>query len=289
MFTSIYIPRLSTSVTEYFVREELEKVIGNVYRVDFTPINKKPGFTEIVDYEFRSAFIHFQRHYTNKETIEILKKLERGESHKFYPTCILEYWILLKAKNPIQQTMMNNSQIVENCRYLEAKVEEQQETIKNLEDKLDGIHRVVYELVGGLFNGKTQAGSYHTNVNLLFPDEIIEAKDTGKWSFWPTTRQGDANESKIEKLENKIALLLGEPIDPNVFELDYQDEESVSNETHSSMPGLIKVDDMTVSTNSSIIPVFIDDDDSSVDSNSRQFSSVEKEMEDYLRVINRFI
>lgn len=288
MFTSIYIPRLSTSVTEYFVREELEKVIGNVYRVDFTPINKKPGFTEIVDYEFRSAFIHFQRHYTNKETIEILKKLERGESHKFYPTCILEYWILLKAKNPVQQTMMNNSQIVENCRYLEAKVEEQQETIKNLEDKIDRIQHVVYQLVGGLFNQKTQVDTYNTYVNILFPDEIITvAEDTSKWSFWATTRQGDANEAKIEKLEKKIALLIGEPIDPNVFELDYQDEGTVSSETHSSMPGLIKVDDMTVSTNNSM-PELIDDE-SSIDSNSRQFSSVENEREDYLRLINRFI
>jgi len=44
---SIYIPRMANSTTESHVMEIFHIYkIGDVRRVDFTPLNKKPGFTE---------------------------------------------------------------------------------------------------------------------------------------------------------------------------------------------------------------------------------------------------
>ena len=58
---------------------------------------------------------------------------------------------------------MNVHQIVENGRYLEnllenqsKKIEEQDKTIKELENKFKGIEAVVLQLICGLFNQETQ-------------------------------------------------------------------------------------------------------------------------------------
>ena len=130
---SIYIPRMSLSINEQNVREEFKKFIGEVFRVDFTSVDKKPGFKENFHSGFKSAFIHLTSIYNNTLVNAILGNLNNELSYKFYPQCKNEYWILLKAKNPIPETRMNNAQIVENCRYLENKVEIQEETIKYLQ------------------------------------------------------------------------------------------------------------------------------------------------------------
>jgi len=134
---SIYIPRMSLYITEDIIKEEFSKFIGNVSRVDFTCLDKKPGFNENFNNLFKSAFIHFTYYYTNNYTESILLTLNNENSYKYYPKCKNEYWILLKAKNPILETWMNNSQIVENCRFLQNKIELQEETIESLKEKLE--------------------------------------------------------------------------------------------------------------------------------------------------------
>ena len=59
--TSIYIPRMCVNTTE----EEIAKLfydrrIGFVKRVDFIPIDKKPGFRENLDNIVKACFIHLQ-------------------------------------------------------------------------------------------------------------------------------------------------------------------------------------------------------------------------------------
>jgi hypothetical protein len=134
---SIYIPRMSASTTENEVRDRLHvSKIGEVRRVDFTPIKKKPGFGENVDSVVKSAFVHFNRLYNDRA--ELLENIQIGEKK-----CVLyldaekrSYWMLLKAVNVVPDTMMNNHQIVENCRFLEKKVEEQEQRIQKLESLL---------------------------------------------------------------------------------------------------------------------------------------------------------
>jgi hypothetical protein len=249
------------------VRDEFERVMGRVSRIDFTCINKKPGFGENVDDVVKSAFVHFDSLYDNLKTTGLLINFKNNMSYRFHPTAIDEYWILLKAKNPIPDTLMNNAQIVENCRYLEKKVQDQDETIKKLEEKLEAVHQVVYQLVGGLFNHATQARILDEHVNMMFPNARYhcdkELEDTHKWTHWPTTRQGDECERRIEALEQQIQSMTN--FDPeSVYNFIADDEEQDSqllerkmDRSASTMPELVdgedeEDEDYSVSTHSSM-------------------------------------
>jgi len=254
----LYIPRMSSFVTEVMLEDQLSQLIGKIKRVDFTPINKKLGFTENINDNYKSAFIHF--YYMTPYYQEYFNK---GDPYKLNPNLgSSEFWILLKCKNPVQETMMNNSQIVENCRFLEKKVEEQAKTIKVLEDKVQGIHNVVYNLLGGLFNQETQRATLTNYLRELFPsiEEKIsyENPDTSEWATWPTTRQGDDNERRIFDLEEQMKCVYqndyGEEAIFKLYE-EYSEENTDNNilkdvsstsddeltiSTHSSMPELIE-------------------------------------------------
>ncbi len=157
------------------------KDFGRVSRIDFTTLNKKPGFVEEnITHKYKSAFVHFYFVYENDKNCEIVQTLERGDCVKFYPNCVNEHWIVLKAKNPIQDTLMNKPQIVENCRLLEKRISEQSHKMNSLIDendllsktvecqslaiaelsaeqtdmraKFNDMHRMVHQLLGGLFN-----------------------------------------------------------------------------------------------------------------------------------------
>lgn len=143
---SIYIPRMSLFINENIIKDEFIKSIGEISRVDFTSIDKKPGFNENQNSLYKSAFIHFTNFYNSPYANVILSTINSEKGYKFYPKCKSEYWILLKAKNPISETWMNNAQIVENCRYLEKKLEIQEETIKYLKEKLEIVLEKMYKL-----------------------------------------------------------------------------------------------------------------------------------------------
>ena len=195
---SIYIPRMSASTTENEVRDRLHvSKIGEVRRVDFTPIKKKPGFGENIDSVIKSAFVHFNRFYNDRA--EFLENIQIGENK-----CVLyldaekrSYWILLKAVNVVPDTMMNNHQIVENCRFLEKKVEDQEQRIQKLESLLNCF------LEGGR-------------------------------NPYPSDREDQDTYLQIMKFKNNARFGLNKC---NVTEDD--------NSTHSSMPGLTSVSDLS--------------------------------------------
>jgi hypothetical protein len=215
---SIYIPRLKSNVTEDYIKYVFRSTsVGEVARVDFTPINKKPGFGENVDNVVKSAFVHFS-FFTNISNADPVfgNKVREGNGYKFYLGTVQEgYWLLLPAKNHIQQTMMNNSQIVDNSRYLEAKLEEQEAvltkqtlTIQELQKKLDGVQNVVCQLLVGLFNQSNQREIFETHLSILFSEDRVRSKFedpvNSEWDIYPTTHQGDANEEKIKCLQKKF-------------------------------------------------------------------------------------
>ena len=224
-YTSIYIPRMSTHWTETTIRQVMfDCHIGYVTHVDFTPINKKPGFGENVDSVVMSAFVHFSDpilksdgHYhfrtencpgspNNHVLFWATIETEQPYKMKVGPK---EYWICLKNKNPVQRTLMNIHQVVENGRYLENLVTAQAEEIKNLketierqEKAIDGLQRVVYQLIGGLYCQRNQSDMIHLHLDVLYGREPSDKPV--KSSIWPTTRQGDENRDRIEKLEHFI-------------------------------------------------------------------------------------
>jgi len=228
--TSIYIPRMSVNVTEDQVIMEFDKFrIGQVRRVDFTPIVKRPGFGADVDSVVKSAFVHFRHYYYNELTLEIMRKIIDGESHRIRPACSTnEYWLLLKSTNPIPDTMMNPAQIVENCRILENKVDAQALIIEKLEEKLERVHSVVYQLLGGLYCHETQSDALDGNIDVLFNTKTTpEVPDTSEWGGYPTTRQGDECERRLAVLEEELAVLRLD-VESDELEEENDEEDSLS-------------------------------------------------------------
>jgi len=231
---SIYVPRMSANWTEERIRNTMDmKSFGTVTRVDFVPVNKKPGFVENVDEDVKSAFIHFSdpvlteqgtyrlsddNYYTR--SLAFWSAISNGEAYRL-TVSDHEYWICLKNKNPIQRTLMNIHQVVENGRHLEKIVTEQAEEIKNLketvaelEKKITGVHNVVYQLIGGLYCQRTQKNMIHLHLDVLNsrPHSNEEPLSNHLSGNWPTTRQGDENRKRIEKIEQKLKHI-GEDLD----------------------------------------------------------------------------
>lgn len=212
-----------------------ENRIGSVIYVDFTPINKKPGFGENVDQVVKSAFVHFsdpwfcsdKKYHFQFENIEkntdgfasissasfmrckFWEDIANGKSYKLQISSN-EYWICLKNNNPVQRTMMNIHQLAENGRHLEGLIElqtktiqEQAEKIKTLERKVEEVQEVLYQLFGGLYCQQSQQGIriLHQRVlgGIFAPHIGPLLEDTHKWGFQPTTRQGDDCERRIEE------------------------------------------------------------------------------------------
>jgi hypothetical protein len=204
---TIYIPRILSINTEFDVANIFDNFeIGCVSRVDFTAIGKKPGFKEEEESNMRAAFVHIEYFYNSKLAVEIQEALEQEKEYRLYISDF-NYWMLLKTKTPVKATNMNIHQIVDNCRYLEGIVEKQQKQIEDLTKLLSNIQGEVYQLIGGLYNQTTQAGSIEIHVAHLYNDKIDVENgkvNTSNWSIWPTTRQGDYLEKQVEKIMAKL-------------------------------------------------------------------------------------
>jgi uncharacterized coiled-coil protein SlyX len=205
--------------------------VGNVYRIDFTPLGKKPGFVENLTGTHKSAFVHFTSVFEGHHINTLIRS---GHEYKLFPYRNSdEYWLLKPARSIIQDTMMNNSQIVSNCRALEskvaeqsAKIDEQSATIDELKQDLKGLQTVVQHLVRGLYCQDSQAQCINAHMcSMLESDKPydrsrFENPDTHQWDSWPTTRQGDDSERRIESLERQLKELM--EFNPSLLESENQ-------------------------------------------------------------------
>ena len=212
--TSIYIPRMAAFHNELNIKNIMaEYCIGHISHIDFTPINQKPGFGENVNNVVKSAFIHFIdtssylngfSRVENDEGIvgnfEFWETIASGQPYKLQINQH-EYWLCLVNKNPVQRTMMNIHQVVENGRHLENIVREQDKKIRELEEKLENTHEVVYQLIGGLFNHCEQRDILNLHLDKLFGKKFNNKVNC---NTYPTTRQGDECEQRLNVLEKAI-------------------------------------------------------------------------------------
>lgn len=230
---SIYIPRIAAEHDEDSIRNVMANYkIGAVSHVDFTPINKKPGFGEKVDDVAKSAFVHFSDLIMTPDNQYYYNSIYTRGNVSFWDTVLYtatpyklqvslgEYWLCLKNTKPVQRTMMNIHQVVENGRHLENLIEEQAEKLKAQEEKidelskkLDGVQQVIYQLLGGLFNQTTQSQTLEDHISVLYSEERrkrsrFEDPDYSEWENLPTTRQGDESERRIEVLEKTVREML---------------------------------------------------------------------------------
>ena len=90
------------------------------------------------------------------------------------------------------------------------KYKEQKQRVKDLETQIENVRETVHQLLGGLFNQETQTDILNQHVDRLFGittyvENIVDTiPNPNTWDIWPTTRQGDFNENRIEKLERLI-------------------------------------------------------------------------------------
>lgn len=138
---SIYIPLIPKNIHPNKIAKVFEQhVIGKVKRVDFVPIGKSAGFGKRDDEytDVCSAFVHFWYFCTNLHTNQILEQLNEPEgSYRLHFNYTEAYWILVKNRNPIPDSVMNTHQIVENARILETRVIEQDRVIRYLEKRTE--------------------------------------------------------------------------------------------------------------------------------------------------------
>lgn len=258
--SSIYIPRMAEYHNKLNIMSILARFsIGHVNDVDFTPINQKPGFEENIGGNFKSAFIHFidsfgcLNGFAREENaadihgnFEFWRTIASGQPYRIQVNPD-EYWICLINKNPVQRTMMNIHQVVENGRHLENIIYEQNKKIRELEEKLraqhqsiNNIHQVVYQLVGGLFCHENQGNILNYHLDILFGNSnnnINNNNPNNIWGFYPTTRQGDDCEKRLDALEQAI---FGDHFEAQNTEL-FSRNRSNSNDT---IPSNIIEDDM---------------------------------------------
>jgi hypothetical protein len=126
----------------------------------------------------------------------------------------------------MQNTFVNEME--QQLLLLSEKVTHMENIIEKQSKQIKSQNHVLYCLIGGLFNQTTQGNTIASHLELLFDDFTQEDKEYysrdefnqfDKWSVWPTTRQGDENEQRIEQLETKLNTIL---------EIIHEEEEEVS-------------------------------------------------------------
>ena len=233
---SIYIPRISKHFTSNDVIFALRS-IGLIQRVDFTYVGQKPGFC-FNPTENRSAFVHFEHLYVTHYTNYLRYELDEGRSVR----CDIgggKYLILLKNSRPIPSTLMNITQVTENCRLLEEKVQElsskisaqdekisaqdekiseQAESIKALLEvskiqsvAIERLQRTVYDVIGSKFNQETEMNQVYSLVNYMHYGTYldtrwaIDADDDGsdKYKELSEKEEISANEERSKAYEEE--------------------------------------------------------------------------------------
>lgn len=233
MSFTFYIPRVSIRTTRKDIIKNFTN-IGNVTSFDFIPANNRRGFTEKMGGDYGSAIVHISDLSTQgKELTNWM--IRTGRAHKLYlvqeDMNNNEYWWLLKAKTSNQDTMPSPAQIVKNYRFLERKekvqtrileeqsqiLEEQAATIRHLNQRLDGVHKVVEQLVGGLFCQNSQSKIMRLHMRGLYPEDygykrsrFIDDSNYHKWGSFPTTRQGDECDERISALEKEFESIIND-------------------------------------------------------------------------------
>jgi len=196
--------------------------IGEVKRVDFSPIGKTPGFKlpeKFVSYKM--AFVHFERFYDSANAKLFMSTLTEGSSY----TMQFEkyYWLVLPAKHIVPETTMNIHQVVENCRFLEKKVEEQSALI---EKQSALIEQLMWKDNKSEWNSTTGWNDKTTDLCYEWkdPDEDIKmaADDTFEYPFF---------EMPDDTFEYPF------------FEMGGQAEEYSVSDTSSDMPSLVDLEE----------------------------------------------
>lgn len=242
---SIYIPQMEIYVTEEFIKNYFDEIgYGYVFRVDFVPINKKPGFLKTLqtlsdpNIKLKSAFIHMNIYVENPSAVAFFINVENSETVTLYPMdTIISWtswtWNILKTHNPIPETMMNIHQVVQNSAYLEKKIYEQEEMFQMLEEKYQAKIKSLENIVAKLANEVICL----TGVDVLKEEEnniIIGSEQSFDLLHDKIETYQSTNSTSLYYLNNNLHL-----------QQDTAYDSDKTDSTHSSMPSLVSIGSTT--------------------------------------------
>jgi hypothetical protein len=219
---SIYIPLLNSKVTEEAIQSEMEKFIGKIDRVVITDVFKRSTNNYHSEY-MRSAYIYFDPHAPQEMYVEHIKEWWKRNEPYCYKNFAQQNYIHIydNTLSAVEVRRRNSSAVQLNEYPLQKFIELQQQQIETLEKKVKASQDVLYDFIGGLYCQRTQGEEIEKLIANLCdrpPIDVTEnddeeseqpkpEKQTSKWSFWPTTRQGDECEREIEALKEEIKML----------------------------------------------------------------------------------
>jgi hypothetical protein len=136
---SIYIPRISKKYNEPQMIDIFNIFhnagIGFVKRVDFIDVEE--------NIYMNGAFVHFHYIYDYEATKQIIAAIEADNGSYHLHISEKEYWILLKNKKPISDTILNIHQIVDILKTLE---QEQSSKIALLDSRIAALESKIATL-----------------------------------------------------------------------------------------------------------------------------------------------
>ena len=232
--------------------------IGEVKRVDFTSITPRENMVSNYNTnEWQSAFVHIVYMYDTVIAKVIMQNITAGAPYKFWFKPGL-FWLILKNTNPIPDTIQNIHQIAENARLLEERVVKQEQQIAKQSAEIDRLQRTVYQVIGHVFDHRTEGAEVFGNVNYMLYGKFYE-----KGWLYDENDNGHTNEDLEEgevdeqSISNSSTTYTDMPalVAPGDLDDDQTTCSSDSSSTHSSMPALMTNseldDDQTICSESS--------------------------------------
>jgi len=265
---SFYIPRMSTTCTAENIKYIFRTSgIGEVKRVDFTSIVSRENMVSNYNTsEWQSAFVHIVYMYDTVIAKVIMQNITAGAPYKFWFKPGL-FWLILKNTNPIPDTIQNIHQIAENARLLEERVVKQEQQIAKQSAEIDRLQRTVYQIIGHVFDHRTEGAEVFGNVNYMLYGKFYEKgwlydeNDDGDNDDKETSscccadkEEGEVDEQSISNSSTTYTDMPG-LVAPGDLDDDQTTCSSDSSSTHSSMPALMTnselEDDQTICSESS--------------------------------------
>ena len=160
------------------------------------------AFDEMVLQNFEEKYGYYpQKRFSGEEHEECQEWSRRNEEQKFDFEHSSVDWSDDYCENS------SDDDCIEELEPIVPKQLEFESRIYDLEIKLSAAQETIYQLLGGLFNQETQKQSLDNHMKFLYTGSALTDEEIEE-SRWPTTRQGDANEARIQQLEENIDVLV---------------------------------------------------------------------------------
>ena len=242
---SIYIPRASTGYNASLLEHIFNRDVGAVERIDLIPCgNAKWAERADPTRKYNKVFVHLKYFYNYSLSQTILTALSEDKAYYWY-TQPCEYFILLKNRNPVPNSILNIHQVVDNCRLMDEQLTTNKQEIAELKKMVADLHakndRMIEEFMQvfaafhnngiltqsafGVYNFM-KYGKFNETRYLIHPDDggtdeylLAHAQ---KWKYG---KYAEPNEEEEEIYEDDEELSLSSAVSsmPSLIE-DYDDD-----------------------------------------------------------------